>query len=253
MKVYIYVCCFLTAICTTAFASLNTIEMAYYAVDAGGQESVVHNSYAYNGANGVMVMNTRNPIGPLSNLIGNHIWTYCYDVGTYSSFSYATFDVSMLQDAIGQDKGDLISQLWALHYNHAWQADTYIYYGGSYGGFVSGQPADTTENEQALAFSEAVYEIVYDYSGTISSLNLSSGSFTVNAGSTCPSSAVSIAQGWLNSLVLPSQYSGPKAELVSLADSSLQNVIVEIPEPATMAILSFAVFAYFRREIKNKI
>jgi len=248
MKNCIFAYCFLAAVCVSAFATVNTIEMAYYAVDAGGQESVSHNSYAYNGANGVMVMNTRNPIGTLSNLVGDHIWTYCYDLGPYSSFSYATFNVAMLQDVISRDKADLISQLWAQHYSDAWEADTYIYRGGSYGGFVSGQPANTPENQQALAFSFAVYEITYDFTGAIGSLNLTNGSLVANAGGTNPASAVSIAQGWLNSLILPCNYTGPMAQLVSLGNGSLQDVIVEIPEPATIAILSAGLLALRKRK-----
>lgn len=238
MKVCIFVYCFLAAVCVSAFATINTIEMAYFAVDAGGQQSVSLNGNAYNGANGVMAMNTCNPIGELANLVGDHIWTYCFDHGSYSSFSYGTFNVAMLQDAMNSDKAKLISQLWALHYDHSWQGDTYIYYGGNQGGFVSGQPANTVENQEALAFSFAVYEITYDFNGSIGSLNLSNGSLRANASGTNPSSAVSISQSWLNSLILPGSYNGPMAQLVSLSSNSLQDVIVEIPEPATMALLS---------------
>jgi len=243
MKVCIFVCCFLAAVCVSTFATINTIEMAYFAVDAGGQQSVNFNGNAYNGANGVMAMNTRNPIGQLASLVGDHIWTYCFDHGSYSSFSYATFNVAMLQDAMNSDKAKLISQLWALHYDNSWQGDTYIYYGGGYGGFVNGQPENTVENQQALAFSFAVYEIAYDFNGSISSLNLSNGSLMANASGTNPSSAVSISQGWLNSLILPGNYTGPMAQLVSLSNNSLQDVIVEIPEPATMALLSLGLLA----------
>jgi hypothetical protein len=224
----------------------QTIEMAYYAVEAGGLQQVT----GYTGANGLMVMNTRNPIGELSQFIPNHIWTYCYDRSQYSSFSYATFDVRPLPVAIGADKADLISQLWALHYDHVWQSDTYIYYGGNQGGFIAGQPANTPENQQALAMSFAIYEITYDFTGSISSLNLSSGSLIAYASGTNPSSAVSIAQGWLSSLILPSNYTGPMAQLVSLSNDNLQDVIVEIPEPATIGILSLGSLSLIRR--KNK-
>ena len=238
MKVCIFAYCFLAVTCISAFACISTIEMAYYAVDAGGRQSVSLGCSTYNGANGVMVMNTRNPIGELANLVGDHIWTYCYDHGAYSSFSYATFNVLLLQDAMNSDKANLIRQLWALHYDDSWESDTYIYRGGSYGGFVSGQPANTVENQEALAFSFAVYEITYDFNGSIGSLNLSNGSLVANVSGTNPAAAVAIAQGWLSSLILPCDYDGPLAQLVSLSNCSLQDVIVEIPEPATMALLS---------------
>jgi hypothetical protein len=86
--------------------------------------------------------------------------------------------------------------------------------------------------------SFAIYEITSDFTGSIGSLNLSTGSLIAYASGTNPSSAVSIAQDWLSSLVLPWDYTGPMAQLVSLSNCSLQDVIVEIPEPATITVLS---------------
>jgi len=218
----------------SASATLNTIEMAYLAVDAGGQQGMVLYGQAHNGANGLMAMKTRNPIGELAQQIPSHTWAYCYDATQYSDFAFATFTVKTLGQAIGSDKGDIISQLWAQYYNNAWQGDTYIYYGG----FIGGQPANTPENQQALAFSFAVYEIFYDFNGGLSSLNLSTGSLLATSAGTNPSAAIGIAQTWLNSLVLPVDYLGPKAQLVSISNCSLQDVIVEIPEPATITLLT---------------
>ncbi|HBG77222.1 MAG TPA: hypothetical protein DDW84_00020 [Phycisphaerales bacterium] len=238
MKVCIYVLVGIFCAQSLAIACVQTIEMSYYAVEAGGQQQVSLNGSTYTGANGLMVMNTKNPIGELSQYIGNHIWAYCYEKDQYSSFSYATFNVKPLAEAINSDKAQLISQLWALHYDHAWQSDTYIYYGGNQGGFVAGQPANTLENQQALAMSFAIYEIIYDFAGSINSLNLSQGNLIANASGTNPSLAVSIAQTWLSNLILPCDYTGPMAQLVSISNGSLQDVITEIPEPATIAILS---------------
>jgi hypothetical protein len=85
--------------------------------------------------------------------------------------------------------------------------------------------------------------------GLLDSLDLSKGSVIANASGTNPSSAVAIAQGWLSSLVLPCNYTGKMAQLVSLSNNNLQDVITEIPEPATIAVLTLgSLFAIRKRK-----
>ena len=243
------VLCFLGSI---SVAAADTIKLAYVAVEAGGNENITLNSTTYSGANGLMKVNTQNPVGPLASQIPAATWAFCFELGQYTDFPYTSYNVQTLASAMAPAKAELIRQLWAQHYNPAWQSNTYIYYGGSFGGWTSGQPSNTTENQQALAMNFAIYEILYDFSGSLASLNLSSGSFKVNSAN--PSAATTTASNWLSSLVQDSLYSGPKANLLGLTSSTLQDLIVEIPpstnvpEPASAALLVLSASAIlFRR------
>ncbi len=230
----------------TVNATISTIEAVYVAVDAGGQEGV--NLPSYNGANGVMIFNTQNATGPLAQQVPSHTWMYCTDLSGYMDFAYALYNVDTPEAVFGTDKANLIRQLWTLHYDHSWETDTAIYYGGSFGGFISGQPANTTENQIALAFSYALYEIVYDYDGTLPSLNLSAGSF--QAGTSNPAASVGIAADWLSGL---SNLSGvPLANLVALIDTTInptyQTLITEVPEPATVCLLGLGALSLIKKK-----
>ena len=240
------VVCVLAGFWTGAIA--DTIQIAYVGVDAGGQESITLNGAAMSGANGVQAMQTKNPVGPLANLIAPNTWAYCYELGASTDFPFNTYSVSTLESIMDFGKASLISQLWAQHYDDTWQASTYIYYGGNQGGWVSGQPADTLENQQALAMNFAIYEIFYDFNGSMTSLDIANGIFKANSAGTNPTAAVSIASGWLSGLVSPGNYTGPKAQLLGLTSSNLQDIIVEVPEPLTLSLLGLGALAMRRKK-----
>lgn len=217
-------------------AYADMIDLAYVALEAGGNKNVNLNGTGYSGANGLMAVDTQNPVGPLANLINANTWAYCNDLGQHADFPFATYTVATLETDLGADKAGLISQLWAQNVDPAWMTDTYIYYGGNQGGWQAGQPANTAENQEALAMVLAIYEIRYDFTSSLGDLDLSAGAFKAN--STNPASALSIAQGWLSALVMPADYNGPTAQLLSLTNAKLQDMIVEVPEPASMALLA---------------
>jgi hypothetical protein len=223
----------------TASSRADSILLSYVGVDAGGQESIKLNGASESGPNGVQTMATRNAVGPLASGLSSHIWAYCYELGQYTDFPYNTYQVVPLASAIGADKAALISQLWAKHYDSSWETQTYIYRGGSYGGYTAGQPASTPENTKALAMVLAIYEIKYDFSGTLGSLNFSAGTFQATGSN--PSAAVSTAQSWLSNLLLPKDYHGPMANLVALTNPNLQDLIaasssVPLPSAAFMGL-----------------
>jgi hypothetical protein len=192
-------------------------------------------------------MNTRTPQGPLAKLIPGHIWTYCYELGQNTNFSYVTYKVLSLNTAMDPDRANLIRQFWAQHYDRTWETDTYIYRGGNQGTYPSGQPANTLENQKALAFSFAVYEIYYDFKETLASLSLNAGTFKGTTEGTNPSDAVRLAGDWLQGLKLPGEYTGRLANLLALKNDILQDVIVEVPEPATLIFLVLGGLAFIRR------
>jgi len=230
-------------------ALADTIEVAYVAVEAGGNKNVTLDGGGHTNANGLLAIDTRNPSGPLANLIGADTWAYCCQIDAYADFPFNIYNVATLETDFGSDKAGLISQLWAQNYDNSWQSDTYIYYGGNQGGWQSGEPSDTAENRQALAMVLGIYEIIYDFSETLSSLDLSSDRFIAN--STNPTGAISIAQGWLDSLVLPGEYIGPSAQLLSLTSASCQNFIVEVPEPITLCFLGLGGLLLRRKKMRS--
>jgi hypothetical protein len=238
MRVSVYVFCLSALFCTSVFADLDTIKMSYEGIDAGGKQGIILNGDRMTFGNGVLAMNTKDPVGELSELLGDPIWGFCYELEQYASSRYNTYKVAPLQEAIATDKAALVSQLWAQHYDHSWEQSTLI---DAY------NPANTSENQRALAFSFAVYEIIYDYDGNLNHLDLSGGHLKSRISRTNPPVAVGIAQTWLNGLINPDQYNGPMAQLVSLSNRCKQDMIVEIPEPATMTMLVLGSLAFLRK------
>jgi PEP-CTERM motif-containing protein len=238
MRVSVYIFCLSALFCTSVFANLNTIEVSYEGIDAGGKQGIILNGDRMTFGNGVLAMDTKNPAGELSELLGDRIWGYCYELEQYASSRYNTYKVAPLQEAIAAGKAALISQLWAQHYDHSWEQSTLI---DAY------NPASTLENKRALAFSFAVYEIIYDYDGNMNDLDLSGGHLKSRISRTNPPEAVGIAQSWLNGLINPGQYNGLLAQLVSLNNRCKQDFIVEVPEPATMTMLALGSLAFLRK------
>ncbi|MCC7145989.1 MAG: PEP-CTERM sorting domain-containing protein [Phycisphaeraceae bacterium] len=240
------------ALSVTSVARADVIDLAYLYVEAGGTMSATYNGayygQGYNWANGIQKMATQNPSGALASLISSPTWAVCSEITQDTTFSYTTYSVDLLQNTRGAAKSNMIRQLWGEHYDASWESSTPIYYGGSYGGFVSGQPAATAENQNALSLTYAVLEILYDFDGTLASLNLSSGLFTMSAGSDTVPPTVATVQGWLNSLVLPSQYSNPLPILVEMTSATQQNLITEIPEPASVSLLVLGGLALLGRK-----
>jgi hypothetical protein len=247
MKKFLLVCSLMVALGLSAGARADIISLAYVGVDAGGDEAITLNGQGYSGANGLMAVNTKDASGPLASLIASHTWTYCMaDYGHYADFSYSVYSVGTLDSALGTDKAALIDQLWAQHHNSAWEADTYIYYGGNNGGWTAGEPGNTLENQQALAMVLAISEIRHDFISSLSDLNLSAGNYVANSAN--PGDAIGIAASWLSALVMPSDYTGPQAQLLALMSDDRQDMItVEVPEPMTLAVLGLGGLLLRRR------
>ena len=214
----------------------DTISLAYVGLEAGGTENVTYNSTNYNVINGLLKLNTQNPVGPLASAMTNPEWIFCFELNQFADGNYNTYNVQYLGSTIGSTKAEMIRQLWAQHYSAGWESNTLIFTNN----WAPGQPANTAENVNTLAMNLSIYEIAYDYSGPLSSLNLAAGNFT--ASSTNPA-AITTANTWLSALVLDVNYSGPKANLLSLTNANKQDYIVEIPppvnvpEPASAALL----------------
>lgn len=227
----------------SAHAFCGTVELSFVGIEAGGSQGNILNGSDESRVNGSMVLQTRNAEGELASLVGEMSWVYCYELTSWADYDYNVYNVGTLASSIGSDKAGLISQLWAQNYDEGWQSGSYIYEQG----WEDGEPADTAENCGALALSFSIYEIIYDYDGTLESLDLSANAYRADAENTNPAGSVAIAESWLNSLLLPENYSGPSAELLSLSNDGHQDFIMAVPEPITLGIMGFGALLLIHR------
>ncbi len=135
------------------------------------------------------------------------LFGFCIDLSQNPAQSYATFDVVPLTEApnptfigstITTSKANLLRELWARHYS------------------------TSMTNQQAAEFQLAVWEIVFETSGTydISSGSLRSDHF--NDGT--------------NTLLYSLDGTGPLANLVALSHPDYQDMLASVPAPSAVLL-----------------
>jgi hypothetical protein len=136
----------------------------------------------------------------------------------------------VLNEFLGVQKANYLSELWGRYYDASW----------------SGLGSHTAvENEEASAFAAAVWEIVYE-DVPVSSLlwDVSTDGTPGAAGFSSFQANAGMANSWLHSL----DGTGPKANLAVFSNQGAQNFIVQVPEPATLALLGLGgVMSVIRR------
>lgn len=240
-----YLAALLCACGVSAAATADTIQLAYNYVEAGGTLSGVLNGNDFtnfSNADGVQFMSTANPVGPVAALIPTGVWAVCRELGQNTDFPFNTYNVDYLSNSpIGQPKADLIAQLWGQHYDHSWESNTAIYVQG----FLNGEPANTPENQNALAFIYAVYAIRYNFDGTAASLTVTNPTLPYYQYVDSNPGTIAITNSWLAGLDL--NYSGSLPTLLDLTSDTLQDLIIEVPTPSVAAMFGVAGLAMVRR------
>lgn len=154
--------------------------------------------------------------------------------GTVSAFctelSEAAPEITTKYDVIPLDKGPLsavmgaqkaayVSELWGRYFDASW---------------AGSGPFTWLQNAEAAAFATAIWEIVYEDLPVSSSKwdvkvdgTLGAGGFRTSFG------GAAIANSWLHSL----DGTGPMANLRVFSHDGSQDYIVQVPEPATVALL----------------
>ena len=150
--------------------------------------------------------------GGLGTHIDDPLFGFCMDISQRPAPVYAPFDVVDLTGApnptfigttITNDKADMLRELWGRHYSKA------------------------LTNQQAAEFQLAVWEIVFERSGT----------YDIGAGSLLSTSYNGGTNALLNSL----DGLGPKANLMALTNPEYQDILAAVPVPAPGAIMLGAI------------
>lgn len=169
----------------------------------------------------------------------------CTDLSELAPETTLTYDVITLEDGpvptcflggpMGAVKADYIRELWGRFYDPSW---------------VGSGTFSSQQNELAGAFAAAVWEIVYEDIPTCSQgWDVTVDGTVCNLGFRSEYADADTANSWLNAL----DGTGPKADLRVFASNGGQDFIVQVPEPATVALLGLGgVLSLLRRKRSNK-
>ena len=141
------------------------------------------------------------------------ISSYTYDViGVSDAYS------SVLNESVGIEKSNYLSELWGRYYDPSW-AD------GSY---------DLSDHSAAGAFAAAVWEVVYeDLPASSYGWDVTTDSAPGISGFAVDGINHTVANAWLASL----DGTGPMTDLAVFTNDGNQNYLVAVPEPTTMLLL----------------
>ena len=140
------------------------------------------------------------------------VYSVCVDLFQYVAPGSHTYDVRPTDEApqpgsgMGVAKATLLAELWGRYFSTA-----------------------VTSGQKAEAFSAAVWEIVNESDALLS--------VSVGTGFYCTGLATgmdTLANGWLASL----DGTGPMADLRAWTSPSYQDFVVQIPEPASAALIT---------------
>ncbi len=166
--------------------------------------------------------------------------TFCIELNQYVPTEQVKYDVkatenvynSYLADYIGTDKASYISELWGRFFKPSWQG---------------GGPFTSQQNSDAAAFAAAIWEIIYEDFPTSSS---DAWDVTIDGtaglgGFKATGVDSTTANAWLAIL----DGTGPMADLRAFVNCCKQDYIIEVPEPATIAMLGLGgVLSLVRRK-----
>jgi len=220
----------------TASALADSVDLQFIGTGLG-RNVMVHlsgsSTYVFAGQ---LYHNFSDGQGAASSLDGN-LLTYCCELTQYVSQNKAEYELVPVEDAPSTaPMGDIRAQ--ALR-------DLYAYADGDQ--FVTQNTEDN--RDFTAAFQIAVWEIVYDYDGTLASLDIGDGELIItdrNAGGLRTG-----IEGFLADLFGAIGLGADFPELYAVINPCAQDQLVMIPLPApfAMAAVGLAAVAWRRRKL----
>jgi len=211
----------------TPVGTVDIVHTGFGAYDASGVKiwgAGRSDSYSYGG---VYMLDKSAGTGQGNIWSDGLIGGYCIELHQHAPDVTSTYNVNMPEDVynsylgelLGTGKTDYLSELWGRYFDSAW---------------VSGEPYTSQQNSDAEAFAVAVWEIVYeDLPTSPSGWDVTVDGTLGGGGFYCEQADTTTANTWLHAL----DGTGPKADLRAFSNCCKQDYIVEVPEPATIALL----------------
>jgi hypothetical protein len=166
---------------------------------------------------------------------------FCIELAEPRSTMPVTYDVIMPADgprpeaylggAMGQTKANYLRELWGRYYDPSW---------------ATGDTFTSTQNDQAAVFAAAIWEIVHeDFTGNPLDWDVRADGTPGTGGFRVWGVDYTTANNWLHSL----DGTGPMADLRVFSYDGVQDFLVAVPEPATIALLGIGgILSLMRRK-----
>ncbi len=218
---------FLMPSMTVKATTLGTVDISGSVRGANGVADVYGGGYA-----GQSVFTGAYLLNKTSGTSAGTLWDngsvsgFCIELdesAPHSAYTYEVVGVSdaysgLLNESVGIEKSNYLSELWGRYYDPSWTDGSY----------------DLPDNSSAAAFAAAVWEIVYeDLPASSYGWDVTEDSAPGISGFAIDGINSSTANAWLASL----DGTGPMTDLAVFTNDGNQNYLVAVPEPTTMLLL----------------
>lgn len=212
----------------TTVASADIVDMKYTGVGAGKNVKIHFNDSSFNAFAGEIEHEIQGAQSPNTFLNGT-LYTYCADISEHVATNFSEYEITSVDNvpmtdnmftAMNSTKSSAIRALYATTY------DAHL-----------NREFDDT---QAAAFQLTIWEIVNDYNGNESSIDVTAGSLTFSKtnGKDIQNSIVNAVEGFKQKMTIGLEAGwGNFSGVVGLANAGAQDQLA-VPAPGAFALLA---------------